>query len=243
VDRYKDSVGIRGTLGEPAAVRILIYSPTGKRVRTVSLGMLATGGYSWAWNGRNAAGTLLAAGKYRVVEEITDTASNVRRATFYVSLSRKYLHWSTHTITLTGAQFGMAGKEGTGSVSKSRSAYDRGVRISSGSDWAAVRYTFALRAATVYRPLTFKVLGRSPNRTGAFAGLWNKGYGSALVIGNYDVGWIGPAYAWYPISLDPGAHRKGRTAYGEVLAVNDSGARVFDIAKVRLTYRYGVLGS
>ena len=243
VDTYRDTVAIRGSLGEPATVRILVYSPTGRRVRTSSLGALANGAYSWAWDGRSSSGTLLAAGKYKIVQEITDTASNVRRATFYVNLSRKYLHWSTHTITLNGAQFGISGKAGTGAVSKAKSAYDRGVRISSGSEWAAVRYTFALRAATVYRPLAFKVLGRSPNGTGAWAGLWNRSYGSALNIDNYDARWVGPGYAWYSISLDSGSHRKGRTSYGEVVAINDGGTRVFDISKVRLTYRYGVLGS
>ena len=243
VDSFKDTVAIKGRLGEPASVLIRIYSPAGKLVRTADLGARAPGAYAWTWNGRNAAGTLLAAGKYKIVQRVTDTAANVKSATFYVTLSRQHLHWSTHTITLFGSQFGISGKAGTGSVSKAKSAYDHGVRISSGCSWAAVRYTFSLRAATVYRPLTFKVLGKSPNKTGAWEGLWNKTYGSALYTHNYDVEWIGPGYGWYAISGDPTTHRKGRTTYGEVVVQNESGVKNFDIAKVRLTYRYAVLHS
>jgi hypothetical protein len=243
VDSYKDTVAIRGTLGEPATVKISIYSTTSKLVRSADLGLRAPGAYAWSWNGKSSAGTLLAAGKYRIVQRITDTLGNVRLATFYVTLSRKHLHWYTHTITRYGSQFGISGKGGTGYVSKSKSSYASGVRISSGSDWAAVRYTFTLRAATVYRPLTFKVLGRSPNGTGAWEGLWNRTYGSAVYAENYDVKWIGPAYKWHSISGDPAAHRSGRTTYGEVVVENDGGATSFDIAKVQLTYRYGVLGS
>jgi hypothetical protein len=116
------------------------------------------------------------------------------------------------------------------------------VRISSGTSIAGVRYTFTLRSAVVYKALTFKVLGRSPNGTYGFAGLWNRGYGTPNNAGNYDVRMVGPSYKWYSISLDPSSHRSGRTVYGEVVVAYYGGGKTFDIAKVQLTYRYAVLG-
>lgn len=242
VDGYRDTDAIKGSLGEPAAVLIRIFSPTNALVRTANLGNRPTGAYAWAWNGRNTAGTLLAAGKYKVVQRITDGVGNVRSATSYITLSRKKLIWSTHTITKYGSQFPAYWDPGSGSVSAAKSSYSRGVRISSGTSIAGVRYTFTLRSAVVYKPLTFKVLGRSPNGTDGFAGLWNRGYGTPANAGNYDVRTVGPSYKWYSISLDSSAHRSGRTAYGEVVVAYYGGSKVFDVAKVQLTYRYAVLG-
>ncbi len=63
VDSYRDTVGIHGTLGEPATVTIRIKSvDTGKTVRTVSLGAKSIGKYQWSWNGRNDKGRASAKG-------------------------------------------------------------------------------------------------------------------------------------------------------------------------------------
>ena len=241
-DGYRDTVAIRGILGETARVQLEIRNAsTNKLVRSVDLATRAAGAYSWAWNGRNASGALLAAAKYKVVQRLTDTVGNKKAATFYVNLSHRKVTWYTHTITKYGDQYGATGDPGSGYVSQSKSSYGRGVRISSGTSWAGVRYTFALRTATVYKPLTFKVLGRSPNGTEGWGGLWNRTYGSAANGSSYDLFQVGPAYKWYSKAFDPTAHRSGRTTYGEVLVVWDGYTELFDIAKVQLTYRYGVL--
>jgi uncharacterized protein (TIGR00266 family) len=68
-DGYRDGVAIRGTLHESASVTIRIYSvATGKIVRSINLGT-KSGAYSWVWNGRTAAGTLLGAGKRLLIGE------------------------------------------------------------------------------------------------------------------------------------------------------------------------------
>ena len=240
-DGYRDTVEVRGSLGEAASVLVRIYSPLGKLVKTMDLGARPPGAYASSWNGRKVTGTVLPAGKYRVVQQITDLGGNVLTATHYVTLSTKKLVWSTHTITQYGRQYRIYGDPGNGSVSRAASAYPRGVKLTSGTSWVAVRYTFTLRSATVYRPLTFKVLGRSPTRTTGYAGLWNPGYGSSRYVDTYDVRKVGPSYTWYPITVDASAHRSGRTAYGMVYVGYVTSKATFDVAKVRLTYQYAVL--
>src|SRR6185369_8974009 len=109
-------------------------------------------------------GTLLAAGKYRIVQTLIDAAANRLTATTYVNLSRKKLTWYTSTKTLYGSQFTIHGDPGDGSVSTTRSSFYRGVRLTSGHAWVAVAYTFTVPSATVYKTVTFKTYGRSPNR-------------------------------------------------------------------------------
>ena len=239
-DGYRDTVMLRGTLLEPAAVAMKIYSPTGRLVRSLSV-PLKTGAYSVAWNGRTSSGTLVAAGRYKVVQTITDVPRHRKAVTSYTTISSKRLYWSSHTITLYGAQYTMYGDPGSGSVSRSGSAYEKGVRLTSGDSWAGVRYTFALRSAVVYKPLAFKVLGRSPNGQKAYEGLWNRTLGSAAYTSSYDRREIGPRYTWYSLAGDPTTHRSGRTTYGAVYVESAGVSRIFDIAKVQLTYRYAVL--
>ncbi len=200
-----------------------------------------SGAYGIAWNGRTASGARVAAGKYKIVQTIRDVPGNRKSFTAYTTVSNRRLYWYSHTITLYGAQYSGTGDPGSGSVSRSGSAYSRGVRLSSGTSWAAVAYTFTLRSATVYKPLTFKVLGRSPNGQKAYEGLWNRTLGSRLDVGSYDSKAIGPRYAWYSITGDSATHRSGRSAYGLVKVEYSGGVRMFDVAKVQLTYRYAIL--
>jgi hypothetical protein len=242
-DGYRDTNGIRGTLNEPASVRIRIYSPASSLIRTVDLGLRAKGPYAFIWNGRNSAGSVLPAGTYKIVQGLTDTVNNVTSATFFVTLSHKKLIWTTVTRTLYGSQYSAYGDPGSGYVSSSRSAYYRGVRISSGTSWAAVRYSFTLHSAVVYSSsFTFRALGKSPNGTKALAGLWNRYYGSSRYVTSYDVRVIGPSYAWWAMTGDSKSHRSGTSAFGMVYVGYSGGTHTFDIAKVQLTYRWAVLG-
>jgi hypothetical protein len=104
-----------------------------------------------------------------------------------------------------------------------------------------VGYSFTLRAAKRYDPLRFKVLGRSPNGTTGEAGLWNVTYGPSNDVGSYDRKTIGPGYRWYTNKQASSTHRSGRTTYGLVHVEYAGGTQKFDVAKVRLVYRYAVL--
>ena len=239
-DGYRDTVAIRGTPGEPLSVTVKVYNGSGKKVRSWTL---ATRSAPWSinWNGRNASGTRLPAGTYKVVQRLRDEIGHTKSYTSYTKISNKRLYWSKATITKYGSQLSMSSHPGTGKVSTAKSAYSRGVWLASGNESAAVRYTFTLRSAKVYGALKFKVLGRSPNGQKAHEGIWNRWNGSAKDVAAYDAKLIGPAYRWYSIAGGESANRDGQKAYGIVYVDYSGGVRKFDVSKVRLVYRYAIL--
>ncbi len=242
-DTYRDTNALRGTLREPASVVIRVYTPSNVLFRTFDLGHRGVGAYTYSWNGRNAAGAILKAGTYRIVQRITDDAANVKTATFRVAISHKRLRWTTSSITLYGSQIRAAADPGNGTISPSRSAYYRGVRLNSGRAGVAVAYRFTVKAALRYgNTITFKVLGRSPNGTKVAEGLWNRTYCPPLGVDCYDQKLMGPSYRWWSIGASSAQHLDRRTAWGLVSVPYAGGARSFDVAKVRLTYRWAVLG-
>ena len=116
------------------------------------------------------------------------------------------------------------------------------MRLSSGTSWVAVSYAFTMPSATVYRTISFKVLGRSTNGTKASIGIWNPGWGGYAYVSSYSqMKAAGPAYGWYTTSGPGSALHSGRTARAVVLAEHGPGGKVFDISKVRLVVSYGVL--
>ncbi len=241
-DGYRDVLRIGGRLHEPAVVTVRIYSvATGRRVRKVDLGS-KSGQYVWSWNGRTASGTLVAAGKYRVVQTIVDTGGNTLTTTAYANLSKKKLYWTTVTKTQYGSQYVVYGDPGDGWVRKGSSSYTKGVRISSGHAWAAVSYAFGVPTAVAYRNVTFKVLGRSPNGRRADIAIWAPARGSYLNVDSYDaVKVIGPSYRWYSTTASLTSHRGGGKVRAVVFVGYNGSVSNFDIAKVAVTYTYGVL--
>ncbi len=242
VDGYKDTNSIRGVRNEPISVLIRIYSvSSGKVVRSANVGV-ASGSYAWTWNGRSTSGALQPAGKYRIVQTLTDTAANKLTVTTYTNVSRKRLYYHTATITKNGNAYSIYGDHGDGSISRARSSYSRGVRLSSGHSWVGVSYSFSLPSATVYKSITFKVLGRSPNGTRATIGIWNPNWGSYRYGESYSQAKaIGPRYAWHSTSGPGSALHQGRTARAMIDVEYGPGGKSFDVAKVQLVVRYAVL--
>ena len=97
------------------AVTISIYNANNKRVKLVTKSS-ASGGYSYAWNGRNGKGDVLPAGKYRIVQKLVDEFGTTKSFTNYANLSRKKLVTLTKTITKNGsaiaAQLGNVAESG-----------------------------------------------------------------------------------------------------------------------------------
>jgi hypothetical protein len=240
-DAYKDTVLVRGTLAEWATVKIAIYNAsTNGKVRAFDLG-LRRGAYSVAWNGLSTAGTRVAAGKYKVVQTLQDQLGNKLTAVAYTNISWKRLYLYSGSKTLYGAQYSYHGDPGNGSIS-TRSAYYRGIKVTSGSSWVAVGYTVSLPAATVYKSVAFKVLGKSPNGRQAWEAIWNPSWGSYLYVDSYDLAKpIGPSYKWWSTSGSLATHQRSRVARAIVLAVYDGASVTFDVSKVQFVYTYGVL--
>ena len=240
-DSYKDSVLVRGTLGEWATVKIDVYNTlTNSKVRTFDLG-LRRGAYGQAWNGRTAAGARVPATKYKVVQTLQDQLGNKLVAVAYTTISWKRLYTLSGSKTLYGAQYSFHGDPGNGTIS-TRSAFYRGIKIKSGASWVGLGYKFSLPAATVYKSVTFKVLGKSPNGDKAWEAVWNPSYGSYLIVESYDLAkQIGPSYKWWSTSGNLASHQRSRVARAIVMAINDGSSVTFDVSKVRIVYTYGVL--
>ncbi len=240
-DGYKDTVRARGTLAESATVKIVIRNATtDRKVRAFDIS-LRRGSYSVTWNGRTASGTRVAAGRYKVVQTLQDQLGNRLVAVAYTTVSWKRLYSYTASKTLYGRQYSFRGDPGNGSIS-TRSAYYRGIKVTSGSRWVGVGYTFTLPSATVYKSVTFKGLGRSPNGRKAWEGVWQPSRGSYLDVDSYDLTKaIGPGYRWWSTRGNLATHQRSRVARAVVLAINDGSSVKFDVAKVRLVCTYAVL--
>jgi len=241
-DTYRDTLTVKGTFKEPGTVAVKVVSvATGKTVRSVSLGTVS-GAYSWKWDGRNTARALVPAGKYKVVQTLTDTAANRLVSTLYATVSLKKLYWSSATVTLTGRQYAINGKGGGGSVSTA-SSYSGGLKLSSGSGgWAAASYKFAAKTAAAYGNVTFKVQGRSVGSGKARIGIWYPAMGAYQYTSAYDaLRPAGTAYGWYSTVAPGASHHAG--GYIRTMVLVDAGymKATFDVAKVAVTYRYAVL--
>ncbi len=232
----------RGTLHEPGALSFRVTSvKTGKVVRTGSLASV-DGSWVWSWNGRNSAGTLQPAGSYRIEQTVRDALGNKVTSARLVTLSLKRLYWHSTSKTLSGRSYDAVLDPGDGYVSRSKSHYTGGVQIASGHAEAGVRYSFSLVSATTYGTLSFSVLGRSPNGRQAIIAVWSPSRGSALDVGAYDAAKLaGPGYAWWVTSTSTNTHRSGRSVRGLVAVFFGSSAASFDIAQVKVTYRYAIL--
>jgi len=172
-DGYRDTTSIHGFRREPLSVSIRIYSPTGKVVRGAALPM-ADGSYTYAWNGRNSAGTMLAAGKYKVVQVLKDAAGSTAVSNLYVNLSTKRLSTRTSYITKLGSSITAAGDAGTGSIVISKTSGYAKLYSRYPDGWVGVGYQFTLPSATIYKSLAFQVYEKgAPSSPGTFIGIGN----------------------------------------------------------------------
>ena len=153
-DGYRDVVKIKGTRLEPASVAVSIYNSSNRRVRTMSLAR-ASGAYTLSWNGRSNGGTLQPAGKYRIVQLLTDAAGMRLTVTKYVNLSNKRIYYSTKYVTKNGSSISAVGQVGSASTTVSMSTGIARMRASSGS-WTGAGYQFSLPSATVYKSISFQ---------------------------------------------------------------------------------------
>lgn len=160
-DAYRDALTLSGSRHEPLSVAIRIYSPSGALVRSATVAR-SSGGYTYGWNGRTAGGTILAAGKYRVVQTLTDAFGTSRAYTHYATLSTKRLVTKTTYVTRLGSLISASGDPGTGSIVMSTSGGYAKLTARYPDGWVAVGYQFTLPAAVVYKSIGFQVYGKGP---------------------------------------------------------------------------------
>ena len=249
VDGYRDTIAIKGVRAEKASVAVSIYSPAGTRVRTFS-SAAADGAYSITWNGKNASGTLLGSGKYRIVQTVTDLWGNKLTVTSYSTISLKRLYTYTYTKTMDAAAYSAIGKAGTGTYSKTASSYAGGVRLSTGTKpgAAGLGYGFSVPAATVYKSVTISALGRSNAVTGGTFGLGVHDWTLCPSGWNVDCAdtWGGGprAYAWAGHRVTGTRHVSSTRvvrAYVQVTSYYANLNQWADVRDVKITVVYGIL--
>jgi hypothetical protein len=256
-DTWRDTVAIRGTRNERISVAISIYAPTGTRVRSTSIST-GTGAYSYAWNGRNSSGTILAAGKYKVVQRLRDVWGAERTYTSYVTLSKLRMYWYTKTITVS------AGPRNYQVRSTANTDPTKGPSLSSPSTtsatalvmenravgapaWLAAGYQFTLPSASTYSWARLEVLGSWSGTTAPKIGLipWKGGDWGSI----YDKARLRTAMGATSGSqgvTNLTAIRSGRYIRAAIDSFEgpsgySAGAYRYWITTVRLVVKYGIL--
>lgn len=248
VDGYKDTVLVKGVLQETASVAVTITNlSSGSVVRSLSVPEQGAGAYSVAWNGRNTGGNLVAAGSYRIRQVITDALGAKLTVDKTVTVSRKELVWHSASKTKSGNDPDAKGK--TSGVSfVSSPLYAGGIRIQfplgTPGRFGALGYEFRMASGVVYKAIKFSVQGggtKSP-----VMGLHDKTLGTWPSDGAWVIDYFAPfqavpkAFGWTGLTGDANANRAGRIVRGMILAFDWSSGS-YDIAKVKLTYKYATL--
>jgi hypothetical protein len=108
-------------------------------------------------------GSLLAAGKYKIVQVLTDAYGARKTYTAYVNLSRKRMTWYTKTIAVSAGprHFSVPGDSSIQSQfsTSSTSPLVLSNPTTGALKWLAVGYQFTLPSATTYTSVSFRVQG------------------------------------------------------------------------------------
>lgn len=237
IDSYRDRLTIRGTRNEPISVSIKIYNSSGKRVKSVTRA-LGEGAYTYDWNGRNSSGDILAAGKYRIVQRLTDTTGNVGVFTSYVNLSKKVLVTRTKYITKNGSS--ISAQDGSIAVNSAHVA-----RLRATSTTAALAgYQFTLPSATIYKSIKFQIYTKAPMSVPSNAFAMQNFSSCPLVAGDWDLGCFdhdgvlgttNGSLRWISTTGSASANRSGHTVRGAAIVV--SGTVYIYKVRVRVVYK------
>ncbi len=245
VDGWRDAVTARGIRSERLALAIEVRSAAGAIVRRHSAGT-AAGAYAWAWNGRTSKGVLVPAGRYTIVQTLTDPYGlrPRRTVTSDVTVSLRKIRWTTKAITASPGPrcFQFSSGDGVGSYSCSSTAPL--LLAGNSGAWPAVGYEFRLPSAAVYRSIRVEVQGTPTGRQPTI-GLHDWTLGSAwgqLYRGDWARRAISPtATRWSGVAtLDIARYVSSR----RVRAYVDGGGRLagaftFQIARARLVVSVG----
>jgi len=247
VDGWRDAVTARGTRLEPLSVTITVKNALGGVVRTFAVPK-AEGPYAWSWNGRRSNGSALPAGRYAIVQTLTDPYGSRPRAvtTSNVTISLRKISWS-RVVVVPGPGprcFQFSTGDGVGAYSCGSTGTLRIAGPAGG--WPGVGYQFRLPPASGYRSIRIELLGTSTGRRPT-VGFHDWTLGSAW--GQlYRPGWrrtaISPtATRWLGVTTSDIARY---VASRRVRAYVDGGGRLagafaFEIGRVRLVVSVGTL--
>jgi hypothetical protein len=246
-DGYRDELVVSGSRQLPVRADIKVSSVDSDEVVAEGAIPMGTGSYRWTWDGDVVAGFRAPAGQYHVAVTITDDSPYSKTVDRYVRLSNDWLEWKTKTITKDGERYQLYAKSRNASVSRDRSAYPKGVRLTSSKGVAAVIYEFLAVAADARGWMTFEVQGKSPNKHKAVIAIHNPVLGKYRDLSHYDAARkVGPWLRWWKTGAPAAGRKDGRKYRATVIVwkgLGGAGSADFDIKRVTLTYTYGVLRS
>jgi hypothetical protein len=243
VDDYLDMLEITGTRAEDASVDVHIASvATGTTVFDHSI-EVTTGAYRIIWNGRADTGGLVEPGEYDVTATLTDRTANTRVVAQRVTVSHDWISWTTRRVARQPWKFSLWGWSRGGRITLAKSSSRFWVRLASNRGFAAVIYEFPVASAKFYQPLTFEVLGRSPNLHKAVIAIWNPRLGGFKTLDSYDAARkIGPREEWWRTEAPAAGRRRNGVARAAVMVwkgLGGPGGSTFEVGQVRLVYATG----
>lgn len=240
-DHYQDVLRPRVTLGGAGTLTLEVVDASGRLIRHL-VGQHGAGAATATWNGTDATGHRVPAGRYRYRLTITDAAGNSRSTTArQVIVSAARLHHRTITVTSKAAAYRGSGASASCSrLSTSRSAYRDGVLLTNAcaaedDDIAYAQYMFTVPSVVRYDSLAIGVYGRAgPGPAELTTSLRGKG-------GLFEV----PAYltvrpgrpAWHTVaSVAARDHITGHhhVYTSLVLTSRYAGTNSFDATRIRL---------
>jgi FlgD Ig-like domain len=143
-DGYRDATQFAFEFNRAASVRVYVRNSSGRVIRRVSLGDVASG--SWGWNGRNNAGNKVPTGYYRIRAVATDGFLKKRTNIVRVQVATR---WITKSATKRRWGNEVSSKSTSGSCYITRDSY-YGIAMLDcwGGNYAKVTYGFSIPSTT-----------------------------------------------------------------------------------------------
>lgn len=234
-DGYRDTLTISGTPLEPVSVAVVVRTKAGAQVATFERAGPDASPWSFSWNGRTGAGTLLPEGTYVVTQTLHDAGGAEGTWTKNVTLSRRYLVWHTASVMRDAKATTARTASGGAKIAASR-IYGKGLSLRADHGNAAIRlaYDFWLPAAKAYGTFTFAARGTS----------WPTQGTPVLVLGDKQSTVGTRKDYWY--SVKGGAAAVGISKAGKVrgaVLLDSITLGRYDLRGVRLSYRWASLST
>jgi flagellar hook assembly protein FlgD len=238
VDGYRDRSAITFTQAGTATTTVYVYPGTStKAVRALSQGRRAKGKVSASWDGRDAAGRIVAAGSYRVRVRTVDAGGVVRWSGYApVTVSAKRLYSAVWTATLPGDA--RDPRSFTTSVDLTSigpsTTFAGGIRMRSDSpdERAVAFWSFAHPAWTVVREVRVSLDTARSGTGDAAVGTWN---GSEVDA----VGWVSDAGGLASFAFPTAAVTPAASSF--FVAVEQAGPGSIDVGSVTVRIAYATL--
>jgi subtilisin family serine protease len=238
VDGYRDRAAITYTQAGTATATVYVYPSTStKALRALPQGRRAKGKVTASWDGRDAAGRVVAAGTYRVRVRTVDAGGVVRWSSYApVTVSAKRLYSAVWTATLRGDARDPRSFTTSADLTSigPSTTFAGGIRMRSDSpdERAVAFWAFAHPAWTVVRDVHVSLDTARSGTGDAAVGTWN---GSEVDA----VGWVSDAGGVASFEFPAAAVTPAAPSF--FVAVEQAGPGSIDVGSVTVRVSYATL--